>query len=107
MTIIPLEFTMLTEERAARRAEIIAKYGVDFWISEEAYEEIKAIVEANYIVHKVEFTGFRLNFEISHSTKLTTRQRYDLETKLMQKYGNPPYNYCTDFMPYRLTFVAN
>ena len=76
-------------------------------INPRRHETILADVAAlGFEVQREEWGTFTLTLYLGPQN-MTTRQRLDRESQLMQLWGNPPHNLATDFTLYRMTFHAN
>lgn len=100
-----MEITL--EQRETTRQNLLKRYGMDPTISEATADQIRTEIEPTWIIQREEFNGFTLTFSIMSRTGVSLRMIRDAETALIQRYGNPPYSYATDFSQYRLSFHAN
>jgi diaminopimelate decarboxylase len=105
MTIIVRNHLTL-EERTAKRAEIVAKWGKDYMIQEAVRDQIVAIVEKHWTIIEEEFTGHRLSLRVNPRMTSTNRQRYDAEGQLL-KFGDTPHMLGSEFTQWSLSFYAN
>lgn len=98
---------MTLEQRTARRAECVRRMGEDRMIPESERDAILAYVGQFWEVRCEDFTGFKLNLSVASKWSLPHKAKMDAEAYLMNKYGNMPFCWYTDFTDYRLTFGVN
>lgn len=93
-------------ERDERRAAYMKRLGFDPLIPENVAEAILEEVEKTFSVTRVEFTGLSLRLSVM---PLLGRRMCDVQattSRLLERYGNPPYSYATECDLYRIAFIV-